>query len=92
MKKCIKVIFDVQKAQHVLETFIAEQAQLHKVEGVGQQIQSGVLQIYVCGQEEQVDEFIDDLYVGNQEVQLLNIKIETCPTDRSYRGVFRIVE
>lgn len=92
MKKCIKIIFEVEKAQHVLETFIVQQAQLYKVEGIGQQVKQGILQIYVCGQEEQVDEFIDSLYVGNQYVQLQNVKIETCATDRSYRGVFRIVE
>ena len=92
MKKCVKVLFEVEKAQKVLEGFIAKQASLCKVEGVGQQIKPGIIQIYACGQEEQIDEFIDALYVGNQQVELKSIKIETCPTDRSYRGVFRIVE
>ncbi len=92
MKKCIKLLFQAEKAQHVLENFIAQQADVCKVEGVGQQIKDGTIQMYVCGQEDQVDEFVDLLYVGNDQVQLHNIKIETCPTDRSYRGIFRIVE
>ena len=92
MKKCVKLIFEVEQAQKVLESFVAEQADLWKIEGVGQQIKPGTIQIYICGQQEPVDDFIDSLYVGNDQVQLQNIKIETCPTDRSYRGVFRIVE
>lgn len=92
MKKCVKVLFEVADAQKVLESFIAKQAKEFKVEGIGQQISAGTIQVFVCGQEEPVDEFIDALYVGNSKVVLKNIKIETCSTDRSYRGVFRIVE
>jgi acylphosphatase len=91
MKKCVKVFFEVDDAQMVLENFILKQAENCKVEGIGQQIKQGNIQIYVCGQEDDVDEFIDCLYLGNTHVKLQNIKIETCPTDRSYRGVFRIV-
>ncbi len=92
MKKCIKLLFDVMHAQKVLETFIAQQAASCKIEGIGQQIKEGSIQLYVCGQEEQVDDFVDALYLGNKAVSIDNIRIETCPTDRSYRGVFRIVE
>lgn len=92
MKKCIKVVFQVDFAQNVLETFIAKQAELKNVEGVGQRIKDGAIQLYVCGQEEQVDDFVDCLYVGEKDVAIHAIKIETCPADRSYRGVFRIVE
>lgn len=91
MKKCVKLLFEVNKAQDVLESFIVQQAQKNGIEGIGQQVQSGVIQLYACGQEEQVDEFIDHLYLGDKNIQLSNIKIETCSTDRSYRGVFRIV-
>ena len=92
MKKCVKLLFEVVMAQKVLESFIADQASVFKVEGIGQQVNKDLIQLFVCGQEEQVDDFIDALYVGTPKLQLQNIKIETCPTDRSYRGVFRIVE
>ena len=92
MKKCVKVLFEVVQAQKVLESFIAHQVGLFKIEGIGQQTNKDLIQIFVCGQEDQVDDFIDALYVGTPTVQLKNIKIETCSTDRSYRGVFRIVE
>ncbi|MDP3787873.1 MAG: acylphosphatase [Candidatus Chromulinivorax sp.] len=92
MKKCVKISFEIEDAQKILETFVAKQAEKFGIEGVGQQIKKGLIQLYACAQEEQVDEFIDSLYVGMPKVQLKNIKIETCPTDRSYRGVFRIVE
>lgn len=92
MKKCVKILFDVENAQKVLETFIAQQAEKCNVEGIGQQIKKDSIQLYVCGQEEHIDEFLDNLYIGYKNVFLQNIKIETCPTDRSYRGVFRIVE
>lgn len=85
-------MFDIEDAQRVLETFIADQAEKCAVEGIGQQVKHGVIQLYVCGQQEAVDDFIDSLYVGNNKIKLQNIKIETCSTDRSYRGVFRIVE
>lgn len=92
MKKCVKLLFEVEDAQNVLETFIARQAEKFRIEGIGQQIKKGLIQIYVCAQQEAVDEFIDCLYLGNDKVQLQNINIETCSTERSYRGVFRIVE
>jgi|GEM_PF-1463747 len=92
MKKCVKVIFEVEDTQKVLESFIAQQAKLFNVEGIGQQISKGVVQVFVCGQEEQVEEFIDILYVGTPKISLKNIAIETCTTDRLYRGVFRVVE
>ena len=92
MKKCVKLLFEVVMAQKVLESFIADQASVFKVEGIGQQVNKDLIQLFVCGQEEQVDDFIDALYVGTPKLQLQNIKIETCSTDRSYRGVFRIVE
>lgn len=92
MKKCVKLIFEVSNTQKVLETFIAKQAENFGVEGIGQKIKEGVIQLYVCGQQDQVEEFIDSLYLGDKNIRLENIKIETCSTDRSYRGVFRIVE
>jgi acylphosphatase len=92
MKKCVKILFEVENTQNVLETFVAKNAQNFGIEGVGQQIKNGLIQLYACAQEEQVDDFIDSLYLGTVKIQLKNIKIETCPTDRSYRGVFRIVE
>lgn len=92
MKKCVKLLFETEEAQKILESFIADQAALFKVEGIGQQTHKNLIQLFVCGQQDQVDDFIDALYVGKQSVQLKNIKIETCSTDRSYRGVFRIVE
>lgn len=85
-------MFEVSDAQKVLETFIAKHAEECKIEGIGQKIKEGFVQLYVCGQQDQVEDFIDFLYQGDVKVKLENIKIETCPTDRSYRGVFRIVE
>lgn len=85
-------MFEVANPKEVLKTFIVKQAEKYKVEGVGQQMQNGLVQLYVCSQEELVEEFIDSLYVGDKKIALHNIMIETCPTDRSYRGVFRIVE
>jgi acylphosphatase len=92
MKKCVKVIFDVPNAQEVLETFIAQNAINCKIEGIGQKIKDDTVQLYICGQEYEVDEFIDALYLGKPGVEIKNIVIETSLTDRSYRSVFRIVE
>lgn len=92
MKRCVKIFFDVDEAQKILETFIAKQSHACKLEGVGQQIKKGSVQLFVCGQEERVDDFIDALYVGSDKVHIKNIMIETCTTERSFRGVFRIVE
>ncbi|AXK60530.1 acylphosphatase [Candidatus Chromulinivorax destructor] len=92
MKKCVKLLFEVQDGQKILESFIADQAALFKIEGIGQEMHKDSIQLFICGQEEQVDDFIDAMYVGKESIQLKNIKIETCSTDRSYRGVFRIVE
>ncbi len=92
MKKCVKIIFEIENAQSVLETFIAKKAKEFKIEGVGQKIKNGQIQLYACAQEEPIDEFIDALYLGTDKIQLRNITIENCPNDRFYRGVFRIVE
>lgn len=92
MKKCVKIIFEVQDAQKVLESFVVQKATQCKVEGVAQQVKPGMVQMYTCGPEESVDDFIDHLYFGDKKVKISNIKIEMSSTDRSYRGVFRIVD
>jgi hypothetical protein len=92
MKMCIKIIFEVQNAQEILEKHISKLSEKYKVEGVGQQIKKDVIQLFICGQQAEIDHFVDSLYLEKFPHSLQNIMIETCPADRSYRGVFRIVE
>jgi len=92
MKKSIKVLFDITHGQKYLEGVVAKQAELYGVHGVGQQIKPGVVQLYLVGDEEQVDNFLDCLYTADTKYSLKNINIETCTADRSFRGIFRIVE
>ncbi len=89
---CIKIVFQVHNAQEILKKNISKLAEHHKIEGVGQEIKKGMIQLFICGQEEQVDAFVDSLYLEKTSEVLHDIVIETCPADRSYRGVFRIVE
>lgn len=92
MRTCVKVRFATKKAATVLKSFIAKQAKTFSIEGVGQEIQKDVVQLFICGQSHNVDDFVDALYVGSSSIQLAEIEVESCMDGRSFRGVFRIVE
>jgi len=92
MKRCIKVIFEISDAQKYLEDVVAKESVKWGVQGVGQQIKKGFVQLFVMGQEDQIDNFLDCLYITDSAYVLKNIEIETCVSDHSFRGVFRIVE
>lgn len=91
MRTCVKVRFETNDAAKTLKKFVAEQAKAFSIEGVGQETGKTNVQLLVCGEQDNVDDFVDALYLGSSSIKLYNIEVESCMSDRSFRGVFRIV-
>jgi acylphosphatase len=91
MKKCLKISVNCKNAEKAKRNFIQKKAKELGVEGVVQQSQGEGLLVYVCGLFDQVDDFVDSLYVGAPTYVFQDIEVESCAS-RDYRGVFRVVE
>jgi hypothetical protein len=48
--------------------------------------------VIACGAKDDVDLFLDSLYKDASESQLEGVEAEPFIKDRSYRGVFRVIE
>jgi len=90
MKKCLKISVNSKNAQKAKQGFVQKKAHEYRVEGVVQQFGDDHLVIYVCGGFDQVDDFVDALYVGSSSYAFDDIEVESC-SPRDYRGVFRVI-
>lgn len=91
MKKCLKISVNCKNAEKAKRNFIQKKAKEIGIEGVVQQSQKDALLVYVCGMFDQVDDFVDSLYIGSSTYSFQDIEVESCAS-RDYRGVFRVVE
>lgn len=91
MNKCLKINLVIKNGQGLLESFIQKNAKKCKVEGVAF-IAENQIKITACGTAENLDEFVDSLYKGHQDVKPSLIEVEPFLKDKDYRGIFRIIE
>ena len=91
MKKCVKITMNCKNADKAKKNFIQKRAQECGIEGVVQQMRKDNLRMFVCGLFDQVDDFVDSLYVGTTTYSFEDIEVESC-ANRDYRGVFRVIE
>ncbi|NBV40559.1 hypothetical protein EBR77_01830 [bacterium] len=87
MKKCIKIEFVVKNPQDFLKKIIAKEVKNKLFEGLAQVLPESMVQICVCGEEDELDQLVDSLYA-----QVQDMLVEPFLKDKDYRGVFRILE
>ncbi len=93
MNKCLKITFSGAMPEGFLHNFIQKNAKKLNLEGTAQVVTSeNKVRIVVCGDKDEVDQFIDLLHKGSGKVILEDIQIEPFLRDKDYRGVFRVIE
>lgn len=90
MNKCFKITCFTTNVKKSLEEFILNEAKKLSLEGLATKENDQKIKIFVSGQEENVEQFIDALYSGSQKHIFKDITVEVDASDKSFRGVFRI--
>lgn len=92
MYKCLKILIEGQIASDFLRTFIQKQAKKFELEGTAQLMSHGNVCVIVCGQKENVDQFIDIVHLKAPTCGIEHVEIEPFVKGKDYRGVFRVIE
>ncbi|MFH0898435.1 MAG: acylphosphatase [bacterium] len=72
--------------------FVQKQAQRLHIEGTIQNLSDESIIILASGQADHLDQFIDLLYKGPTKSKIQDVQVEPLLTEKSFRGVFRILE
>lgn len=94
MYKCLRVLIKGSLPDGFLKKFVQLQAKKCDLEGAAQIISGEAkhASIIVCGDRDNVDEFLDALHVYSAKNNINDIEIEPFLKDKDYRGVFRVIE
>lgn len=91
MKRCLKMLVNIDNWQSDWGSQIQKQAQKLEVEGMMQTVSQNELRIMICGQSEKLDEFVDYLYDFFATLQANISELEPFIKERDYRGTFRVI-
>lgn len=94
MNKCLKITFYGDLPDDFLTEVVQRYAKKLQIEGIAQhdQAHGRCIRVIACGARDDVDAFLDNLYKDAAESELESVEAEPFIKDRSYRGVFRIIE
>jgi acylphosphatase len=94
MNKCLKITFFGNLPDDFLTDVVQRYAKKLQIEGVAQHdlVHGRSIKVIACGAKDDVDMFLDSLYKDAAESELEGVEAEPFIKDRSYRGVFRIIE
>jgi acylphosphatase len=94
MAQCLKIHCSSALADgDMLFEFIQKKAQQCGVEGLVQPVENLRIRIIVCGEKDDIEDFIEELHKGSPKIpELIDFEMEPFLKDRDYRGVFRIVK
>lgn len=93
MKKSLKIRLHSAGDLKGLQEYVAQRARACSIEGTAQVDGEGNVKIVACGESDSIDQFIDDLYAGCNDLRPLLVEVEPFLIGRGidYRGIFRIV-
>lgn len=91
MKQCIKIIITGHVQSSLYKEEIQKQAQKLHIEGTLQNYEGEDILIFACGQSDDLDELIDQIYKGTNDIKIRDVVIEPFINEKNYRGVFRII-
>lgn len=93
MNKCLRVSFGGNLPEDFLHNVIQKNAKKLNLEGTVQHVLAeNKVKIIVCGDKDDVDQFLDSLHKGAGKIALEGLEIEPFLKDKDYRGVFRVIE
>jgi len=76
MKKCIKVQFSDERPQDFLKHVMPTGIKNYRVEGFAQVVDAQTVQIFMCAEQEELDNFLDLIYENIDRYILENIEVE----------------
>lgn len=91
MKKCVKILLSGDFPTGFMHASIQEHAREVGLEGTAQMMPDNQIRVVVCGNSDQIDQFIDLLHNSAKKVSF-TYEIEPFLKDKEYRGVFRVIE
>jgi len=91
MNQCLLITLTIGSVNGFLESFIKKQAKALGLEGVAHLVSHNNVRMIICGENSNIDQFIDLLYEKTTKYKLDHIAIESFFKERDYRGVFRVV-
>lgn len=92
MKKSLKLTITGLVQGVGLRTHIQEQAsKIGKLEGTAQNMPDGSIVVLVCGEAENVDALVDQVYKGTPKAKIELVLTEALVNTKELRGVFRII-
>lgn len=92
MSQCLKITFMGDVPKSFLKNIVQKNARTLELEGVAQFIETNRIKIIICGQKDAIDKFVDVLHKELAEKIIEQLEIEPFIKDKSYRGVFRVIE
>jgi acylphosphatase len=91
MKQCLKIKVFGQVQGTGYREFAKKAAHKLEIEGTAQNIEDGSVVIYACGDSNNLDSFLDELYKGPKNAHIKNIEAEPFLSEKDFRGVFRVI-
>ncbi len=91
MSRCLRIAICAVGWKSKWEDSIAKYANKFEIEGVLQKHDDGVVRITACGEENQLEDFLDELYELFSESDSYVEEMEPFVKDRDYRGIFRVL-
>jgi len=92
MNKCLRIVIFGNFSTDFLSSFVLKSARKYELEGTGRLIDEDQALVVVCGEKDNVDEFLDVIHKGSAKWALSDLEVEPFLRDKDYRGVFRIIE
>jgi len=92
MKKCLQITIIAEFPEEFLRNFIQKHARKLELEGTVQFVDQDQARIFVCGEKEEVDLFLDVLHEGTKDWKAQQIDTEPSIKEKDYRGIFRVIE
>ncbi len=92
MRLCLRIRFSIDSSDGFLRNFIQKEAKKLDLEGTARFLEDGSVFVIVCGQQDNVDSFVDIIHEKSGKYGIDNIELEPFLKSRDYRRAFRVIE
>lgn len=91
MKKSVKIIISGKFNYTQLPRFLLAQSKLLAIQGILQIVNPESANLYLTGNIDNVESFIDSIFDDNSGIERAEIDIKPMDEDKDFRGIFRVV-
>ena len=91
MKQFVRIVISGNVQEVSYRDFVKKNAELLEVEGFIQNDDDGCVSISASGFSENLDKFVDFLYLGSKNSEVRNLLVYPLICRKDFHGVFRII-